>query len=143
MCWEAAATLSSAREEFEALGATIRLIGLGSAQGAAEFSELSGFPADLLLVDESRELYEALECASGVRATFFSAASAKAIAKKGWDPIKKAAENFAPIKPVRNGDVLWQGGSFVFRGGKCVYARRDGGTGDHAPIAELLEACRA
>ena len=97
----------------------------------------------MLLVDESRELYEALGCASGVRATFFSPASAKAIKAKGWGPIKEAAENFAPIKPVRNEDVLWQGGSFVYRGGECVYAHLDGGTGDHAPVSELLEACRA
>jgi len=98
-------------------------------------------------VDESRELYEALGCASGVRATFFSQATVKAIKAKGWgkfnEDLKAAAENFAPIKPVRNEDVLWQGGSFVFRGGECVYARLDGGTGDHAPVSALLEACRS
>ena len=34
-----------------------------------------------------------------------------------------------------------QGGLFVFDGSEVVYAHKDAGTADHAPMSEVLEAC--
>lgn len=30
---------------------------------------------------------------------------------------------------------------FVFKGNKLLYARKDEGTGDHAPLSEILDIC--
>ena len=34
-----------------------------------------------------------------------------------------------------------QGGMFVFRGKELLYAWRDEGTGDHAPLDDVLSIC--
>lgn len=34
-----------------------------------------------------------------------------------------------------------QGGMFVFKGKELLYARKDEGTGDHAPLDEILDIC--
>jgi len=36
-----------------------------------------------------------------------------------------------------------QGGLFVFDGPEIIYAHKDAGTADHAPMDEVLEACCA
>lgn len=34
-----------------------------------------------------------------------------------------------------------QGGMFVFRGKQLLYARKDEGTGDHAPLDDVFDIC--
>jgi hypothetical protein len=34
-----------------------------------------------------------------------------------------------------------QGGMFVFRGKELLYARKDEGTGDHAPLDDVFDVC--
>lgn len=37
--------------------------------------------------------------------------------------------------------IINQGGMFVFKGKQLLYARKDEGTGDHAPLDDILDVC--
>lgn len=37
--------------------------------------------------------------------------------------------------------ITFQGGMFVFKGKQLLYARKDEGTGDHAPLEDILNIC--
>lgn len=37
--------------------------------------------------------------------------------------------------------IINQGGMFVFKGKQLLYARKDEGTGDHAPLDDVLDVC--
>ena len=100
-------------------------------------------PEDVLFVDPSRELYEALGLYKGIARTFFNKATPAAIQARGLDGLKAATANYTMIAPPRPDDALQQGGLLVVDGERVMYAWRDEGTGDHAPLAEVLAACRA
>ena len=36
---------------------------------------------------------------------------------------------------------LYQGGMFVFKGKQLLYARKDEGAGDHAPLDDIFDVC--
>ena len=36
---------------------------------------------------------------------------------------------------------IYQGGMFVFKGKQLLYARKDEGTGDHAPLDDIFKVC--
>mmetsp|Transcript_36286 Transcript_36286/g.102238 ORF Transcript_36286/g.102238 Transcript_36286/m.102238 type:complete len:86 (+) Transcript_36286:313-570(+) len=79
----------------------------------------------------------------GLGWTFFSKATGTALRARGIDGLRQATANYKMIRPPKNEDALQQGGTYVFAAGECLYARRDGGTGDHAPMEEVLAACSA
>uniref|UniRef100_A0A804HRG4 Uncharacterized protein n=1 Tax=Musa acuminata subsp. malaccensis TaxID=214687 RepID=A0A804HRG4_MUSAM len=59
-----------------------------------------------------------------------------------WDSIKKAGKNYTiAATPDDKASVLQQGGMLVFRGKQLLYARKDEGTGDHAPLDEIFDIC--
>ncbi|GJM96482.1 hypothetical protein PR202_ga13321 [Eleusine coracana subsp. coracana] len=58
------------------------------------------------------------------------------------DSIKKATKNYTLEGTPADITGVWQqGGMFVFRGKELVYAWRDEGTGDHAPLDDVLGVC--
>ncbi|CAM0875986.1 unnamed protein product [Alopecurus aequalis] len=59
------------------------------------------------------------------------------------DPERKEATKNYTIEatPDDRPSVLQQGGMFVFKGKELLYARKDEGTGDHAPLDDVLNIC--
>jgi hypothetical protein len=76
----------------------------------------------------------------GIGRTFFNPASASVFSR--FDSLKEAVKNYTiEATPDDRASVLQQGGMFVFRGKELIYARKDEGTGDHAPLDDVLNIC--
>ena len=74
-------------------------------------------------------------------------ARARAAAQRGTDGLREATKNYDFRDfPPPGGDlsaVTQLGGLCVFDGERVLYAWRDAGVGDHAPMADVLGACCA
>ncbi|XP_022843811.1 prostamide/prostaglandin F synthase isoform X2 [Olea europaea var. sylvestris] len=58
------------------------------------------------------------------------------------EAVKKAMKNYTiEATPDDRSGVLQQGGMFVFKGNQLLYARKDEGTGDHAPLDDIFDIC--
>ncbi|XP_020091567.1 thioredoxin-like protein AAED1, chloroplastic isoform X3 [Ananas comosus] len=103
-------------------------------------SLLLPFPSDCLYADPDRKAYDVLGLYYGLARTFFNPASAKVFSR--FESLKNAVKNYTiEATPDDRASVLQQGGMFVFKGKELLYARKDEGTGDHAPLDEILDIC--
>uniref|UniRef100_A0A2N9FZT3 Uncharacterized protein n=1 Tax=Fagus sylvatica TaxID=28930 RepID=A0A2N9FZT3_FAGSY len=98
------------------------------------------FPVDCLYADPERKAYDILGLYYGFGRTFFNPASAKVFSR--FESLQKAAKNYTiQATPDDRSSVLQQGGMFVFKGKELLYARKDEGTGDHAPLDDIFDVC--
>ncbi len=118
---------------------------VGTPESARKFAALLSppIPPSLVFVDPARALYAALGLYSGLGRTFANAATPRALRERGLDGIKAAAKNYTMLAPPKADDALQQGGLLVVDGPRVLYAWRDEGTADHAPVADVLAAVAA
>uniref|UniRef100_J3LSG7 Alkyl hydroperoxide reductase subunit C/ Thiol specific antioxidant domain-containing protein n=2 Tax=Oryza brachyantha TaxID=4533 RepID=J3LSG7_ORYBR len=126
--------------KFEEGGAKLIAIGVGTPDKARILADRLPFPIDNLYADPDRKAYDVLGMYHGVGRTLFSPASAKIYSR--LDYIKKATKNYTlEGTPANLTGVLQQGGMLVFRGKQLLYSWKDEGTGDHAPLDDVLNVC--
>ncbi|CAI0405492.1 unnamed protein product [Linum tenue] len=119
-CWELASELKEVKSKFDSSGVKLIAIGVGEPKKALLFSERLPFPVDSLYADPDRK--------------------AKVLSR--FDSLRKAVENYTiEATPDDRSGVLQQGGMFVFKGKELLYARKDEGTGDHAPLNDIIDLC--
>lgn len=95
---------------------------------------------DSLYADPERKAYDVLGLYYGFRRTFLNPASIKVFSR--FEELKKAMKNYTiKATPDDASGVLQQGGMFVFKGKQLLYARKDEGTGDHAPLDDIFDIC--
>ncbi|CAN6281551.1 unnamed protein product [Urochloa humidicola] len=141
-CWELASVLKDSMAEFDSAGAKLIAIGVGTPDKARILADRLPFPVDYLYADPERKAYNVLGLYHGLGRTLFSPASAKIYTR--LDYLRKATKNYTlEGTPANLTGVLQQGGMFVFRGKELLYSWRDEGTGDHAPLDDVLSACRS
>nr|QQP23435.1 thioredoxin superfamily protein [Sedum alfredii] len=139
-CWELATTLKEAKTRFDAAGVKLIAVGVGPPSKAQILAEKLPFPMECLYADPDRKAYNLLNLYYGLGRTFFNPASAKVFSR--GESFKKALENYTiKATPDDISSVLQQGGMFVFKGKRLIYGRLDEGTGDHAPLDDVFEAC--
>lgn len=139
-CWEFASTLKDVKPKFDSAGVKLIAIGVGTPEKARILGERLPFPLDSLYADPDRKAYDALGLYYGLGRTFLNPASAKVFTR--FDSLQKALKNYTiSATPDDRSSVLQQGGMFVFKGKELLYARKDEGTGDHAPLDEVLNLC--
>lgn len=119
------------------------VIGAGTPSSGKIFCSKLPFPEENLFVDPERGVYSALGCYEGLSRTFMDPSTAAALQKRGLDGVRDAAKNYSMIPPINMQSALQQGGVFVVDGARVLYSWRDGGTGDHAPIEDVLGALPA
>ncbi|KAG0547768.1 hypothetical protein BDA96_01G108900 [Sorghum bicolor] len=140
-CWELASVLKDSIAKFDSAGAKLIAIGVGTPEKARILADRLPFPLDSLYADPERKAYNVLGLYHGLGRTLFNPASAKIYSR--LDYIKEATKNYTlEATPADLTGVLQQGGMFVFRGKELLYSWRDEGTGDHAPLDDVLSACR-
>ncbi|CAA7059870.1 unnamed protein product [Microthlaspi erraticum] len=84
--------------------------------------------------------YDVLGLYYGLGRTFFNPASAKVFSR--FDELRAATKNYTiEATPEDRSSVLQQGGTFVFRGKKLLYGRKDEGTGDHPSLDDVINVC--
>lgn len=139
-CWELASALKEAKPKFNSAGVKLIAVGVGTPDKARILAERLPFPIDSLYADPKRKAYDVLGLYYGLGRTFFNPASAKVFSR--LDKVKKAMENYTiKATPDDRSAVLQQGGMFVFKGKQLLYARKDEGTGDLAPLDEVFDVC--
>ncbi|KAH0995925.1 hypothetical protein GBA52_019789 [Prunus armeniaca] len=119
-CWELASALKESTARFDSAGVKLIAVGVGSPDKARILAERLPFPMDSLYADPDR------------KAKVFSR----------FEALQKAVKNYTiEATPDDRSSVLQQGGMFVFKGKQLLYARKDEGTGDHAPLDDVLDVC--
>ncbi|OEL34482.1 hypothetical protein BAE44_0004499 [Dichanthelium oligosanthes] len=128
-CWELASVLRDTKERFDAAGVKLIAVGVGTPAKARILAERLPFPLEYLYADPERKVYDLLGLYFGIGRTFFN-------------PASEAVKNYTiEATPDDRAGVLQQGGMFVFKGKELLYARKDEGTGDHAPLDDVLNIC--
>ena len=141
-CWELASTLKESKERFESAGVKLIAIGIGEHKKARMLAERLPFPLDSLYADPERKAYNLLGLYYGIGRTFFNPASAKVLSRSRFEALRKAVQNYTiEATPDDRASVLQQGGMFVFKGKELLYAWKDEGTGDHAPLDDIFDIC--
>ncbi|KAL0424105.1 UNVERIFIED_CONTAM: hypothetical protein Sradi_0945300 [Sesamum radiatum] len=159
-CWELAATLKESKGKFDSAGVKLIAVGVGTPDKAQLLAERLPFPLDSLYADPDRKAYDVLGLYYGLGRTFFNPASAYDILGLYYglrrtflnpasvkvfsrvDALKKAMKNYTiKATPDDRSSVLQQGGMFVFKGKQLLYARKDEGSGDHAPLDDIFNIC--
>ncbi|KAI4315099.1 hypothetical protein L6164_027945 [Bauhinia variegata] len=139
-CWELASALKESKARFDSAGVKLIAVGVGTPNKARILAERLPFPMDCLYADPDRKAYNVLDLYYGFGRTFFNPASAKVFSR--FDALQKAVKNYTiEATPDDRSGVLQQGGMFVFRGKQLLYARKDEGTGDHAPLDDIFDIC--
>ncbi|GAV69052.1 AhpC-TSA_2 domain-containing protein [Cephalotus follicularis] len=139
-CWELASALKEAKPRFDAAGVKLVAVGVGTPNKAVILAERLSFPMDCLYADPDHKAYDILGLYYGFARTFFNPASAKVF--KRFKALQQAVKNYTiTATPDDRSSVLQQGGMFVFKGKQLLYARKDEGTGDHAPLDDILDIC--
>ncbi|KAF8675398.1 hypothetical protein HU200_047764 [Digitaria exilis] len=119
-CWELASVLRDTKERFDSAGVKLIAIGVGTPAKARILAERLPFPLEYLYADPERKV--------------------KVFSR--FDSLKEAVKNYTiEATPDDRAGVLQQGGMFVFKGKELLYARKDEGTGDHAPLDDVLNIC--
>ncbi|KAK4262435.1 hypothetical protein QN277_027994 [Acacia crassicarpa] len=139
-CWELASALKEYKSKFESAGVKLIAVGVGAPNKARILAERLPFPMDCLYADPECKAYNVLGLYYGFGRTFFNPASAKVLSR--FDALREAVKNYSiEATPDDRSGVLQQGGMFVFKGKQLLYARKDEGTGDHAPLEDVLNIC--
>ncbi|KAD4888299.1 hypothetical protein E3N88_20372 [Mikania micrantha] len=167
-CWELASTLKESKARFESMGVKLIAIGIGEPKKARILAERLPFPLDSLYADPERKAYNHLGLYYGIGRTFFNPASvifcflsllettyipaymlnnrlnrqAKVLSRSRFETLRKAVKNYTiEATPDDRASVLQQGGMLVFKGKELLYAWKDEGTGDHAPLDDVFSVC--
>ncbi|OVA01177.1 hypothetical protein BVC80_8887g8 [Macleaya cordata] len=129
-CWELASALKDSKQRFDSAGVKLIAVGVGTPDKARILAERLPFPMDCLYADPDRKV------------TLFHLLPIQAKVLSRYEALRKAVKNYTiKATPDDRSSVLQQGGIFVFKGKQLLYARKDEGTGDHAPLEEILNIC--
>ncbi|KAL1196455.1 Thioredoxin-like protein AAED1 [Cardamine amara subsp. amara] len=139
-CWELAKALKEAKPRFDAAGVKLVAVGVGTPDKARILATRLPFPMECLYADPERKAYDVLGLYFGLGRTFFNPASAKVFSR--FNELREATKNYTiSATPEDRSSVLQQGGTFVFRGKKLLYGRKDEGTGDHPSLDDVINVC--
>ncbi|KAF5749689.1 Thioredoxin superfamily protein [Tripterygium wilfordii] len=139
-CWELASVLKEEKARFDTSGVKLIAVGIGTPNKARILAERLPFPMDCLYADPDRKAYDVFGLYYGFGRTFFNPASAKVFTR--FESLQKAVKHYtSEATPDDRSSILQQGGMFVFKGKQLLYAWKDEGTGDHAPLDDVLEIC--
>jgi hypothetical protein len=125
--------LSGIQSELNALGVNLAFIGSGNAAQAKDFATAFGVKAPMY-VDPGRRVYEALDLAHGVGATF------------NWNTVANGMRAFTGgyRQGAVEGDPWQQGGVFlVMPDGSMPYTYRSASAGDHPDPRAIVTAATA
>lgn len=131
-CREYVAQLRERYEEFQARGADVAAIGMGTPEMAADFRDKKSVPFPLL-VDTTKQTYKALELG---RASTMDLLGPR-VWGRGLKAYLKGEHQGLTIKQ----DPTQLGGAAVLaRGGETVLLHRARDAADNLPVEELLRA---
>jgi len=147
-------------------GVKLFAVGIGSVSSAQTFAEQTGFPQDLLLVDESEETdaYAAIGTRNTQRdekgkmvfegiESMWSQKTNDALKARGRDDLNDVVGSpfgkpgiyklLMPQGPKAFERTFVQGATFIVDGSKVLYEHFDFSSGDHADLEEVVRVATA
>ncbi|KAG2441595.1 hypothetical protein HXX76_003216 [Chlamydomonas incerta] len=130
------------------LGAQVFFVSCGNTTDMAKWLEYTGFPADHVLLDQANAVYDSLRTRRGVARTLLHpymwlVLPAKLAARGTLRGLGRAMRVWRPKVPQKSVHSFLQGGTFVFRGPRLMWAHRNAVPGDDAPLEQVVEAVKA
>ena len=124
------------REEFDAAGARLAVIGQGTPRHAQAFIEDHGLEGLTLLVDPDRKTYAAAGAKMGGVTDLFN----PGVAVRGLKAVagERVVQGRTVGHPAQLGGVL-----VIARGGEVAWSHLANDAGDNPPNSQVLEAARA
>jgi hypothetical protein len=124
------------RDEFEAAGVELAVIGQGTPRHARSFQDDLGVGELTLLVDPDRETYEA----AGAKMAGVTDLFSPRVALRGLRAVasERVVQGRTIGHPAQLGGVL-----VIARGGEIVWSHLANDAGDNPPNSVVLEAARA
>jgi peroxiredoxin len=124
------------RDEFDAAGARLAVIGQGTPRHAAAFIDDHGLEGLTLLVDPDRKTYAAAGAKMGGVTDLFN----PGVAVRGLKAVagERVVQGRTVGHPAQLGGVL-----VIARGGEVAWSHLASDAGDNPPNSEVLEAARA
>ena len=124
------------REEFDAAGARLAVIGQGTPRHARAFVDDQGLEGLTLLVDPDRKTYAAAGAKMGGVTDLFN----PSVAVRGLKAVagERVVQGRTVGHPAQLGGVL-----VIARGGEVAWSHLANDAGDNPPNSEVLEAARA
>lgn len=136
--WELALALKEAKEKFDKAGVKLIAVGVGTPDKAQVLAQGLPFPSDSLYADPDRKAYEILGLHYGLL-RWLNTNPGKLYTQ--LKTVTKATKNYTITATPNMSSVLQQGGMFVFKGKKLLYARKDERTADHALLDDVIDVC--
>lgn len=140
LCRKRADYLASKKEQMDAAGVTLVLIGPGTVEQAKAFAEQTKFQGEVY-ADSDHSSYDALGFVSGITTTFTPKAGLKIIQSYMEGYRQDWGLSMQENTVSRGG---WQQGGIIVAGpGKTniSYIHKDKEAGDDPPIEDTLKAC--
>ncbi|PNW71319.1 hypothetical protein CHLRE_16g649250v5 [Chlamydomonas reinhardtii] len=114
----------------------------------AKWLQHTGFPADNTLLDQANAVYDSLRTRRGVARTLLHpymwfVLPAKLAARGTLRGLGKAMRVWRPKVPEKAVHSFLQGGTFVFRGPRLMWAHRNAVPGDDPTLDQVVEAVKA
>lgn len=125
-------------------GVQLVAVGIGTAERAKEFCQLTGFPESQLFADPENACYDALQLNKGALTTFLRPETPLALAQRAISgetaDLKEAMSTWKAWIPPKLEQGLQQGGVFAFEGTQTIFQHYDVSTGAHADLLAVMQA---
>jgi len=138
---------SKVRSNLLAEGVTLVMVSIGKheiGQKLVEHLDLNNGD-EFLFVDPDNSLYDALDLNRGIKETFFSPSTPLSFLdrftrKDGMSNLVEVLSkwNKAFYIPPKQSQGFNQGGTFIFKGEKTIFAHYDESTGAHAKVEDVV-----
>ncbi|KAG2451964.1 hypothetical protein HYH02_003737 [Chlamydomonas schloesseri] len=114
----------------------------------SKWLEYTGFPADHTLLDQANAVYDSLHTRRGVARTLLHpymwlVLPAKLASRGTLRGLGRAMRVWRPKVPEKTVHSFLQGGTFVFRGPRLMWAHRNAVPGDEPPLEQVEAAVKA
>lgn len=124
-------------------GADVFFVSTGSAKDLSKWQEFTQFPAHKAFMDPQALLYKSLKTRKGIFRSLlhpymWCVVGVRKLFNGDIAKVKAAAKVWKPVVPD-NKEASWlQGGLFVFRGPRLLWAHYDATPGDYADRNEVM-----
>ncbi|KXZ47685.1 hypothetical protein GPECTOR_33g567 [Gonium pectorale] len=137
-------------------GAELYFVSCGATRDLDRWLEYTSFPADHTFMDQANAVYDALRTRRGVGRTLLHPYVSGGRGGRMWfvlpfrllrrgtlGGLGAALRVWKPRVPEKNIHSFLQGGTFVFRGPRLMWAHRNAVPGDDPPLEQVLAAVDA
>lgn len=121
------------------------MVSMGNTKDMAKFLDFTSFPPDKLLLDQGEVFYTSLKCKKGmlrslVHPYMWFVVACRKIRKGKIGDLMSASKQYRVLVPEKTDQGWQQGGTFVFKGRRLLWAHRDSSPSDYPELDDVMTA---